>query len=81
MASWCGACRSAAAYMRSRNVTFAEKDIEKDAQANAEMLSKARAAGKSPRGVPVIDFRGQIVLGFDQRALDALIDGHKDQTL
>jgi glutaredoxin len=77
MASWCGACRSAAAYMRSRNVAFAEKDIEKDAQANAEMLQKARAAGKTPRGVPVIDFRGHIVLGFDQQQLDHLIDKYK----
>lgn len=77
MASWCGACRSAAAYLRSRGVAFTEKDIEKDAQANAEMLSKARAAGKTPRGVPVIDFRGQIMLGFDRRALDALIDQPK----
>jgi glutaredoxin len=79
MASWCGACRSAAAYLRSRDVTFVEKDIEKDAQANAEMLQKARAAGKTPRGVPVIDFRGHIILGFDQQALDQLID--KGQTL
>lgn len=74
-ASWCGACRSAAAYMRSRDVPFEEKDIEKDAEANAEMLRKARAAGKSPRGVPVIDFRGNILLGYDRRALDRLIDG------
>jgi hypothetical protein len=59
--------------MRSRSVPFVEKDIEKDAQANAEMLQKARAAGKTPRGVPVIDFRGQIILGFDQQAIDRLI--------
>jgi glutaredoxin len=77
MASWCGACRSAATYMRSRGVPFAEKDIEKDAQASAEMLQKARNAGKTPRGVPVIDFRGHIVLGFDQRELDQLIDKYK----
>jgi hypothetical protein len=63
--------------MRSRNVAFTEKDIEKDAQANAEMLQKARAAGKTPRGVPVIDFRGHIVLGFDQQQLDQLIDKYK----
>ena len=33
MASWCGACKAAAAYLRSRNVRFEEKDIEKDPQA------------------------------------------------
>jgi glutaredoxin 3 len=72
-ASWCGACKAAAAYLRSRNVPFVEKDIEKDAEANAEMLRKAQAAGKRPSGVPVIDFRGQIILGFDQATLDRLI--------
>jgi glutaredoxin len=74
MASWCGACKGAAAYMRSRNVDFVEKDIEKDAAANQEMQQKARAAGKTPRGVPVIDFKGEILLGFDKRRLAALID-------
>lgn len=74
MASWCGACRAAAAYLRSRNVPFQERDIEKDAAANNEMLRKAQAAGKSPSGVPVIDFRGQLILGFDRDALAKLID-------
>jgi glutaredoxin len=73
-ASWCGACKATAAYLRSRNVPFVEKDIEKDAEANAEMLRKAHAAGKQPSGIPVIDFRGQIILGFDQATLDRLIN-------
>ncbi len=74
MASWCGACRSAAAYLRSRGVEFVEKDIEKDASASAEMQRKAKAAGKTPRGVPVIDFQGEILLGFDKARLGTLID-------
>lgn len=74
MASWCGACKAAAAYLRSRDIPFVEKDIEKDAAAASEMRQKAQAAGKTPRGVPVIDFRGTLMLGFDQHALAALID-------
>ena len=77
MASWCGACRATAAYLRSRNVPFVEKDIEKDAAANAEMQRKAHAAGQSPRGVPVIDFRGHLLLGFDQAEIDRLIAERK----
>jgi glutaredoxin 3 len=73
-AAWCGACRSAAAYLRSRHVDFVEKDIEKDPAASQEMLQKAQAKGLSPRGVPVIDFRGEIMLGFDQGRLETLID-------
>lgn len=74
MTSWCGACKAAAAYLRSRDVPFVEKDIERDASAAAEMQQKAQAAGKTPRGVPVIDFRGTLLLGYDQGALATLID-------
>jgi glutaredoxin len=77
MASWCGACKAAERYMQSRGVPFVAKDIEKDSAANDEMLKKAQAAGKSPRGVPVIDFRGHILLGFDQQEIDRLIDQSK----
>jgi glutaredoxin len=73
-ASWCGVCRSAASYLRSRHVDFVEKDVEKDPGANAEMLRKAEAKGLSPRGVPVIDFRGEILLGFDRTRIESLID-------
>jgi glutaredoxin len=73
-ASWCGVCRSAASYLRSRHVDFVEKDVEKDPGASEEMLRKAQAKGLTPRGVPVIDFRGDIMLGFDQGRIAALID-------
>lgn len=73
-ASWCGACKSAAAYLRSRHVQFIEKDVEKEPGASEEMQRKAQAKGLRPRGVPVIDFRGEIMLGFDQARLSDLID-------
>src|SRR6185312_5109791 len=64
-ASWCGVCRNAAAYLKSRHVQFVEKDVEKEPGASEEMQRKAQAKGLHPRGVPVIDFRGEIMLGFD----------------
>jgi glutaredoxin len=73
-ASWCGVCRSAASYLRARHVSFIEKDVEHDPGASDEMMRKAQAKGLSPRGVPVIDFRGEIMLGFDQARLEGLID-------
>jgi len=72
-ASWCGACRATRAFFEERDVAFVEKDIEKDPAANAEMQRKAKAAGKTPRGVPVIDFEGQILMGFDKAGLERLI--------
>ena len=72
-ADWCGACHSAAAYLRQRGVAFVEKNIEQDQAAYAEMQSKARAAGVQATGIPVIDFRGHIMTGFDQGEIDRLI--------
>ena len=72
-ASWCGACKAAEAFLRQKQVSFVEKDVEKDPGAQAEMQQKAQAKGLRPRGVPVIDFRGEIMLGFDQARLEELI--------
>jgi glutaredoxin len=74
MASWCGACKATARFLHDKQVPFVEKDIEKDAAANAEMLQKAQAAGRQPSGVPVIDFKGTLLFGFDQAALTRLIE-------
>ena len=72
-ASWCNACQSAAAYFRSQNVPFVERDIEAEPGARAEMQAKARAAGVQPSGIPVIDVRGTIVTGFDQGRIARLL--------
>jgi len=74
-ADWCNACQATARYFTSRGVPFVEKNIERDAQARAEMNEKARAAGIRPTGIPVIDFRGTILTGFDQSRLERLIRG------
>ncbi|MCC6749507.1 MAG: hypothetical protein IT371_17715 [Deltaproteobacteria bacterium] len=73
--SWCPACKAAASYLREHRVPFVEKDIEKDPQAAAELMQKARAAGISPSGVPVLDVRGTLLQGFDPQRLTALLGG------
>lgn len=72
-ASWCGACRETEAFLRARNIPFVERDIEEDPAAAADMRARAAAAGLHPTGIPVIDFRGRIILGFDREALEAAI--------
>ena len=72
-ASWCHACRSAAAFLRERNVPFVERDIEREPGAREAMMQAARTAGVTPRGIPVIDFRGEIIRGFDRAALERAI--------
>jgi glutaredoxin len=72
-ASWCGACRSAAAFLRSRNVEFVERDVEREPGAREAMMQAAQRAGVRPNGIPVIDFRGRVIQGFDRGALERAI--------
>lgn len=72
-ASWCGACRQAEAHLRERGVAFEERDIEADPSARQDMIRRARAAGITPNGIPVIDVRGRVMQGFDPGAIDRAI--------
>lgn len=72
-ASWCGACRQARRYFQERGIAFVDRDIEREPGARAEMLRKAQAAGVRATGIPIIDFRGTILPGFQPDALDRLI--------
>lgn len=72
--AWCGYCNKASAFLKRKKVAFVEKDIEKDPDAKAELERKAAAAGFRLGGVPVIDVRGTFVRGFDQQALERLLD-------
>jgi hypothetical protein len=51
-------------------VTFEERDIEADPSARQDMMRRARAAGITANGIPVIDIRGRVLQGFDARAID-----------
>ena len=73
-ASWCSACRSAAAFLRERRIPFVERDVEREPGARQAMLRAAQSAGIRPSGIPVIDFRGDIIAGFDRGALERAIE-------
>jgi glutaredoxin len=69
-ASWCGACHQAAAYLKRRGVAFIEKDIEEDSGAAREMQAKLAKANMRSGSIPVIDVRGKVFVGFDERSID-----------
>jgi len=73
--SWCGACAQARAWLKERNIPFADKDVEKDPRAAREMSGKLKRAGIPFGGVPVIDVMGQLMLGFDERRMAKLLTG------
>jgi glutaredoxin len=64
---WCGYCKQARQYMRSKNIAFSDRDVEKDKSAQAQY---ARLGG---RGVPYFVI-GQLTLaGFSQDSFDATL--------
>ena len=71
--SWCGACKAARQYFSSRKIPFADKDIEKDADAARELQTKAAKMGIPTDRVPVIDVRGRLLLGFDRARIESLL--------
>ena len=68
-AEWCGYCKKAMRWMEERQIPYMERDIEKVPGAQQEMREKLTAAGVQGGGVPVIDWGGTLVMGFDQRKL------------
>jgi glutaredoxin len=72
-AQWCGFCKKAKAWMTSKNVPFIERDVEKMPGAQQELDAKLAAAGTSGGGIPVIDWSGTIVMGFDAARLEKLL--------
>jgi glutaredoxin len=72
-ASWCGACKQARAFLRERNIPFADKDIERDEAAAKELREKASRLGVPADRIPIIDVRGRLLVGFDKIRLEALL--------
>ena len=80
-ASWCGACRQAEQWLEAQGIPFVEKDIERDAEARAEMQRKAQAAGIPTSGIPIIDVNGRMLTGFDPGAMRRALDATRSATL
>lgn len=72
--SWCGYCAKTKDLLKSKGVNFLDKDIEKDAGARGEMEAKMAKAGLKGGGVPVIDFCGRIILGYNEGLLTELCE-------
>lgn len=68
--TWCAFCKTEKQYLDKLGVQFVEKDIEEDAAAHEELMGKI---GGNFRGVPVTDIDGDLVLGFDRKKIDELL--------
>jgi len=64
----CPWCAMAKKYLASKNIPFEDIDVTKDKAAVEEMVRKS-----GQKGGRVIDIAGNIVIGFDQNAIDRLL--------
>ena len=70
---WCGVCKQLTAYLDRKGVKYVAKDIEKDSAAAGELRAKAEKSGVKTGSVPVIDVRGELMVGFDRSRLEQLL--------
>lgn len=64
----CPFCTMAKNYLKQNEVSFEDVDVSKDREQAMDMIKKS-----GQRGVPVIDYDGEIIVGFDKKKLATLI--------
>lgn len=64
----CPYCRQAKDYLSSKGVEFTDLNVATDDEARSEMVKKS-----GQMGVPVIEWDGNIIVGFNRAKLDQLI--------
>ena len=68
----CAYCNMIKNYFNERHVKYTEYNVENDSKKLEELVHKTRQTS-----VPVVDFDGSIILGFDRNRLDRLINNAK----
>jgi glutaredoxin-like YruB-family protein len=66
--STCPYCKMAKTFLDEKGIAYDDLDVAADAEARNEMLKKS-----GQMGVPVIDFDGEVIIGFDRERLAGLI--------
>ena len=65
----CHYCHVAKEYFTKHNIDYTDHDVSTDSTARMEMIQKT-----GQLGVPVIDIDGEIVIGFSEPHIKALLD-------
>lgn len=68
----CVYCKMAKEFFKKHNVEYSELNVATDQKAREDMVDKSQQLG-----VPVIDVDGQIIIGFNQPALEKALGMRK----
>lgn len=63
----CVFCKNVKAYLDEKGIAYDSIDVMADANKAQEMIDKS-----GQMGVPVTDYKGTIIVGFDKTKLDAV---------
>lgn len=74
--TWCGYCRKARRLLKQLDADFEAKNVERDRGAAREARTKAGGGG-----VPVLDFAGVIVRGYDDRTIRRMVKDLRQEGL
>lgn len=69
----CPVCTQARRFLQALKIPFTERDVEADPAAARELQAKARRAGVPASGVPVFEYGGTLLPGFDKERLLAML--------
>jgi glutaredoxin 3 len=64
----CPWCVKVKEYLKEKNIAFDDIDVTQDAEALNTMVEQS-----GQRGVPVVDIKGTIIVGFDKDAIEAAL--------
>lgn len=65
----CPWCVKAKNYLKSKDISFEELNVQEDMEARDEMVKKSKQMG-----VPVLDIDGKIIIGFDKNSIDTALN-------
>jgi glutaredoxin-like YruB-family protein len=68
-ATWCAYCHAVKEYLDKKGVKYVDKDVEIDPEAGNEAIAKS-----GQRGIPVLDIKGTIIVGFDRMTIDKTLE-------
>ena len=64
----CPWCMRTKAFLKEKKVAFKDFDVSSDEPARNQLIEKS-----GQLGVPVLDIGGKIIVGFDQKAIEAAL--------
>jgi glutaredoxin-like YruB-family protein len=64
----CHYCKEAKAFFQEKGIAYAEHDVAADLEQRKQMIDKS-----GQMGVPVIVIGDEVIVGFDQEAIEAAI--------